>query len=150
MKRKRIAGTAVAGILATLALGAVAAADPTLTLDRTATLAAKGAGVNVSVEVSCEAVKPSEGSGGSRGVFVQVTQAVGDAIASGGGSVDQFDCDGAEQALEVLVTADPNSRPFRKGVAVAKATLSICAGQEPFECQTATDQGEIEIEKKKG
>ncbi len=142
MKGKRIAGTIVAGFLATVVLAATAFAESTLTLDRTATLAGRGAGVNVSVEVSCDPAGQ-----GFKSVFVQVTQAVGDAIASGGGNVDQFDCDGTEQTLDVLVTADPNSRPFRKGVAVAKATLSVCAGQEP--CQNATDQGEIEIKKKK-
>lgn len=149
MKGKRIAGTTVAGILATLALSAVAFAESTLTLDRTAKLAGEGAGINVSVKVSCDPPAQSEGGQGFESVFVQVTQAVGDAIASGGGNLERFDCDGTEQILDVLVTADPNSRPFRKGVAVAKATLSACAGQEPAGCRNATDQGEIEIKKKK-
>lgn len=98
-----------------------------------ATLVARGAAVLVPVEIRCPA--------GSTGFLsVRVTQRAGSRIASGSGSTSDFVCTGATQTVEVLVPAQ--GQAFKKGPAVAEASLFVCG---PFFCEQATDIENIEI-----
>ena len=95
-------------------------------------LVAKGAGVVVPVEVTCE-----EGQTGF--LFVDVAQARGRFVANGGGST-QVACDGTTQLVEVFATAQ--SGAFKRGTAVASAFLSVCGA---FPCQEDRDTEEITL-----
>ncbi len=98
-----------------------------------ATLVARGAAVSVPVEVRCPA--------GSTGFLsVRVTQRAGSRIASGSGSTNDFVCTGATQAVEVLVPAQ--GQAFKKGQAVAEASLFVCG---PMFCGSVNDTENIEL-----
>ena len=98
-----------------------------------ATLVARGAAVLVPVEIRCPA--------GSTGFLsVRVTQRAGSRIASGSGGTTDFVCTGATQTVDVLVHAQ--GQAFKKGPAVAEASLSVCGG---FFCEFVTDTENIDI-----
>jgi len=98
-----------------------------------ATLVAKGAAVSVPVDVTCPA--------GSTGYLsVRVTERAGSRIASGFGSSSVV-CTGAPQTVDVLVTGQ--GQAFKKGPAVAEASLSVCSYF--YFCQFASDTGTIQI-----
>jgi hypothetical protein len=81
-----------------------------------ATLVAKGAGVQVALSGTCDV--------GETGVFgVTVTQAVGTRIAEGSGFV-VVTCTGEPQQVTVLVVADVAGRPFHVGDALVTASLT--------------------------
>ena len=100
-----------------------------------ATLVAKGAAVLVPVEVVCPA--------GSMfaSLSVQVTQRVGNRIASGFG-VAEVVCTGGPQTVNVLVTAE--GQAFKKGPAVAEVSLFAC---NQFGCRSVNEFEEIRIER---
>ena len=98
-----------------------------------ATLVARGAAVLVPVEVNCPA-------GATGFVSVQVTQRAGSRIASGFGGSD-FVCTGTTQTIDVLVHAQ--GQAFKKGPAVADASLSVCT--DFFFCQSVRDTETIRI-----
>ncbi len=98
-----------------------------------ATLVARGAAVLVPVEIRCPA-------GGTGFVTVRVTQRAGSRIASGAGGTSDFVCTGATQTVEVLVPAQ--GQAFKKGPAVAEASLFVCGD---FGCQSVTDTEAIAI-----
>ena len=98
-----------------------------------ATLVARGAAVLVPVEIRCPA-------GATGSLSVEVTQRAGSRIASGFGSTSDFVCTGATQTVEVLVTAQ--GQAFKKGPAVAEASLFVCSN---FFCQFVSDTENIEI-----
>ena len=100
-----------------------------------ATLVARGAAVSVPVEVLC-----SPGSSGF--INASVTQRVGSRIASGFGGTSDFACTGASQTVSVLVTAQ-SGQAFKKGPALAQASLSIC--DFVFQCQSVNDTETIRI-----
>jgi hypothetical protein len=93
---------------------------------------AKGAAVIVPVEVACEA--------GEHGFFdVRLTQARGRHVATGFG-FEEVDCTGTTQVVEVLVSA--NDGAFKKGVAVAEASLFVCG---EFSCDMVEDTEVIRL-----
>jgi hypothetical protein len=100
-------------------------------LESPATLQARGAAVTVPILVVCPA-----------GVIafpqVFVAQRVGGSIASGSGGT-QITCTGTFQTVEV--TAVANLEPFRRGIAVASASMFISG------IGTVSDQREIEIDR---
>jgi len=104
-----------------------------LSLGNTATLDANGAVVFAPLTVACR-------PGASAYLELDVTEAVGDAIASGSTSERIDACTGGRQKLKEAVT--PTQKPFRKGVAFARARLDAC---DPTGCKTLTDQHNIQI-----
>jgi hypothetical protein len=101
-----------------------------------ASLLARGAAVLVSAEVTCDPTTTS------KSLSVQLTQRAGNRIVQGFNSTDAFVCDGTPQTVEVAVSAQ--NRPFRKGAAVAQATLFAC--DEFFNCgNVAADTEEVEV-----
>jgi hypothetical protein len=122
--------------LATLpALPAVSQEAPTVELGDTATLAARGAGLLVTVTVTCPA--DSEFAD----LFVSVSQRRGSRVANGSGFVGNIDCTGEPQEITVPVQAF--GAAFRQGVAFATAELFVC--DPNFECVSVTDTEEITI-----
>lgn len=106
---------------------ATAQAVATVNVVSPATVIAKGAAVDVSVQVSCNGFNSAFGSTGA-GINVQLSERVGNGISSGnGGSFNPADnpitCDGSPQTFQVVVTSF-NAR-FAKGTAVAQAFVSV-------------------------
>ena len=99
-----------------------------------ATLVARGAAVLVPVEIVCPVGSTF------RSVSVRVTQRAGSAIASGASGTDDFACTGSTQVVHVLVPAQGHA--FKKGPAVAEASLFVCS---EFGCQSVSDIEDIEI-----
>jgi hypothetical protein len=122
--------------LATLpALPAVSQqASATVEIGDTATLAARGAGLLVTVTVTCPADTDFAD------LFVSVSQRRGGRVANGGGFVSNIDCTG--EAQEITVPVQAFGAPFRQGVAFATADFSVCG---PEFCQTVSDTEEITI-----
>lgn len=127
-----------AGTLAIPALPAVgshsAALPHVIEIGEPVTLAARGAGVVVPVEVTCP-----EGATGF--VSVRVVERRGNRVSTGFGGTE-VQCTGTAQTVDVLVTADQGA--FKKGTALAEARLSAC---QPFPgaCVDASDVEEISI-----
>jgi hypothetical protein len=86
-----------------------------LTVQSPATLVARGAAVDVPIDVECNTQYAS--------LDVQLTERVGNRIASGYGYV-QVACTGSQQRVLVRLMASGNA--FSKGTAVATANLSGC------------------------
>ena len=121
--------------LATLsALPAVSQQAPVTVELGDATLAARGAGLLVTVTVTCPA------DSDFADLFVNVSQRRGGRVANGGGFVGNIDCTGEPQEVTVPVTAF--GAAFRQGVAFATAELAVCG---PEGCQFVTDTEEITI-----
>lgn len=100
-----------------------------------ATLVAKGAGVDVSVQFEC--------SGASTAfVNVNLTERAGSAIASGYGSTE-VGCTNTSQTVLVLVTAQPG-KAFKKGTAVANGSISACTPDFSV-CGSEQDQRTISL-----
>jgi hypothetical protein len=134
----RIAITITLGVaLATLpAFPAVGQQAPaTVEIGDTATLAARGAGLLVTVTVTCPA------DTAFADLFVSVSQRRGGRVANGSGFVGNLDCTGEPQEITVPVQAF--GAPFRQGVAFATAELFVC--DPNFECVSVTDTEEITI-----
>ena len=125
-------GAALAILPALPAVGQQAPA--TVELGDTATVAARGAGLFVTVTVTCPA------DSDFADLFVNVSQRRGGRVANGGGFVGNIDCTGEPQEITVPVIAF--GAPFRQGVAFATAELFVCG---PEGCQQATDAEAITI-----
>jgi len=113
----------VGGVVAVVVPGspAVAFQSGPLFLDvqaESGTLIARGAAVDVIVDVTCTSPQAF--------VDISLTQRVGSAIASGFGSTT-VGCTGASQRVVVTVTAF-GDKAFRKQAAVATATVSGSVG----------------------
>ncbi|GAB3801125.1 hypothetical protein GCM10027605_17970 [Micromonospora zhanjiangensis] len=143
MSRSRlVALAAVAAGVATAAVAVPAGAAvslqsesppaATLNLGGKARLDANGAVVFTSVSLTC----PRRAEGYLR---VRVTQAVGNAIASGESDTVTVRCTGSEQRFSLSVS--PTQRPFRKGVAFGRAVADVCPGP----CETTVDEHNIQI-----
>ena len=111
----------LAGLSVTGFVGASpASAQVTPTVDITsATLIARGAALEVTYTVTCEA--------GLQGfVSASITQRVGPRIAQGSGGTS-FTCTGSPQTVTVLATAfGGGGAPFRQGTAVTSTVLELC------------------------
>jgi hypothetical protein len=129
MKLRRRAAVAI--VIALLAAGTVALLAPAgpavafssgglfldVQVESPARLVARGAAVDVPLEVTCNAPEPVE-------VFVTVTQRVGKGVAAGSGFAS-FGCTGGGQDVVVRVTANPSGSAFVRGrVAVVEARCS--------------------------
>jgi hypothetical protein len=100
-----------------------------------ARLLARGAAVEVPVEVTCNAT-------GTVDVFVTVTQRSGSGVAQGFG-FEQVGCTGSGEQVTVLVQAT-GDKTFRKGTAVVSAEVSGCNANV---CGSETDSEVIEIQR---
>ena len=102
-------------------------------IDSPATLVAKGAAVDVPVEVTCNAI-------GGASVQVTLTQKAGSGVAQGSGST-QVGCTGAGEQITVLVRAT-GAKAFKKGDAVAAAEIFGCNN---VTCGSETDSEVIQL-----
>ena len=100
-----------------------------------ATVIAKGAGVIVPVDVTCEA-------GATGFVNVEITQSRGRHVANGFGFTEVA-CEGTTQTVEVLVTAQDGA--FKRGSALVEAYLAVCPQDFFSPCQTDRDVEEISL-----
>jgi hypothetical protein len=132
--------TRLGAVLAIAVGGAIAALGPSapalaffsggLFLDVQAesrgTLVARGAAVDVPIEVICNATGPAS-------VSVVLTQRVNGGLAQGHGST-QVGCIGSRQRITIRVTANPTGKAFRAKNAVADSSIFGCnetlCGQE--------------------
>jgi FlaG/FlaF family flagellin (archaellin) len=123
--------------LATLpALPAVSQQAPaTVEIGDTATLAAGGAGLLVTVTVTCPADTEFAD------LFVSVSQRRGSRTANANAFRSGIDCTGEPQEITLAATAF--GATFRQGVAFATAELYVCDPE--FFCYTVTDAEEITI-----
>jgi hypothetical protein len=90
-------------------------------VDSPARLVARGAGVDVTVTVTCSSPLPTSGN-----VSISLTENVGNYQATGGPMQASFDCTGAAQNVEVLVVANPGGKAFVKGTVTAQVSMSAC------------------------
>jgi len=97
-------------------------------IEDSATLVARGAAVDVPVEVTCNAT-------GTVFLRVTVTQRSGGGVASGTGFAEVA-CSGAGQTVIVRVSASPSGRAFKQGTAVVTAEIFGC---RPTICGQETD-----------
>jgi hypothetical protein len=98
-----------------------------------ATLVAKGAAVQVPLEVTCNAT-------GTAFVQVTVTQKAGSGVAQGSGSTS-VGCTGSGEQITVLVRAT-GAKAFKKGDAVATAEIFGCNN---VTCGSETDSEVIQL-----
>ncbi|HJQ01006.1 MAG TPA: hypothetical protein VJ851_05360 [Jatrophihabitans sp.] len=125
MKANRMKAVVLAGGAAVAVLGSSA---PALAFDSgglhlevtplsPATLVARGAAVDVPIDVEC--------NGDFADMHVEVDEQVGGQLATGQTDVS-VTCTGAHETLLVRVTASLGNRPFSKGQAVVTAQLFSC------------------------
>jgi hypothetical protein len=100
-----------------------------------APLVARGAAVDVPLEVTCNAT-------GSVEVFVSVTQKAGSGVAQGFGFAS-FGCTGSGQQVTVRVQAS-GGKTFKQGTAVASAEIFGCNN---VTCGSETDSEVIDLKK---
>ena len=102
-----------------------------------ATLVAKGAGADLTVQIECA---------GARSAFVDVslTERSGSLIASGFGST-QVGCTNQNQTVLVHVTAQ-SGKVFKKGTGIADGFISACTTNFKV-CGSEEDQRTIDIGK---
>ena len=143
--RTKAATALVAALLAALALALLAPAGPAVAfssgglfldvqVEEPARLVARGAAVDVPLELTCNASGPVQ-------VFVTVTQRVGRGIAAGSGFAS-FGCTGGGQDVTVRVTASPTGKTFSRGQAVVEAEVFGC---RPGICGSETDSEVVEL-----
>jgi hypothetical protein len=104
-----------------------------------ATLVARGAAVDVPLEVTCNA-RP-----GTSSVSVTVTQKSGSGVAQGSGFTS-VGCTGSGQQIRVRVQPGGAGKAFKQGTAVASAELFGCS-QNFSVCGTETDSQTISIQR---
>ncbi|HZD02150.1 MAG TPA: hypothetical protein VFA46_18770 [Actinomycetes bacterium] len=146
--RAKVAAAAVAiiagGVLALFATSgpAVAFFSGGLFLDvqveSPATLVAKGAAVDVPLEVTCNASPDAS-------VGVTVTQKAGSGVAQGT-SFTSVGCTGSSQQIRVRVQATSGGKTFKQGTAVASAEIFGCA-RDFSVCGRETDSQVIDIKR---
>jgi hypothetical protein len=138
-----VVGTALAG---GAALALFSPASPALgflsgglhldvTVQSPATLVARGAAIDVPVDVDCNATQNTF-------VNVGVTERVGSQTATGSGSV-QAACNGGHQRLLIRVTA-ASGKAFAKGTAVANANIFGCNNTT---CGSESSSATIQIQR---
>ena len=126
--------------VAVLSIPTLATAATTINVVDQAPLVAKGAGVLVSVEVTCD---PSFGPGSHLFANASLVQRAGNSTTNGfGGINNDINCDGTPQTFQILVTASGNI--FRKGPAIAQASETVCDPSFSF-CEFAQVTEEIQL-----
>jgi len=103
-----------------------------------APLVARGAAVDVPLEVTCNAAP------GTAFVQVSVTQKAGSGVAQGSGSTG-VGCTGSGQQITVRVQAS-GGKAFKQGIAVASAEISGCTANFST-CGNETDSQIIDIKR---
>lgn len=131
--------------LAMLSIPTLATAQTTVAVDVVdpADLVGKGAGVLVSIEVTCG--PPFLPTGNHMFGSVSLFQRTGSGVNQGSGSTsDTIDCNLMPQTFQILVISSFN-RVFKKGSAAAQAFATVC---DPVfvVCQTAQDAEEIRLQ----
>ena len=101
-----------------------------------ASLVARGAAVDVPLEVTCNA-RP-----GTTDLFVSVSQKAGSGVAQGFGSTS-VGCTGSGQQITVRVQAS-GGKTFKQGTAVANAEVFGCNN---VTCGSETDSQVIQLQK---
>jgi hypothetical protein len=145
MLRTKVAAAVVA-ILAGALLALFAATGPAVAffsgglfldvqVESPATLVARGAVVDVPVELTCNA-------GGRASLFVTVTQKSGSGVAEGATLLEPF-CTGSGQELLIRVEAS-GGKTFKQGIAVATAEVQGCNFRT---CGRETDTETIDIQR---
>jgi hypothetical protein len=104
-------------------------------VEEPAHLVARGAGVDVPLEITCGGVR------GTVFVFVTVTQRVSKGVAFGDGS-GEFACTGGGQDVTVRVTADPSGKAFIRANAVIEAEIFGCGTRI---CGSETDSETVRL-----
>jgi hypothetical protein len=133
MKRRKLMHKHIRLIQA-FALGISVLSIPTLAVATTATvvdpgvLVAKGAGVRIAVEVTCDFEE-----GVSVFVGANLTQRVGNSVTIGFGSTGTrvpITCDNTPLIVEVIVTVDAfqpgGGRAFKNGPAIVRVFADVC------------------------
>ncbi|HLL67862.1 MAG TPA: hypothetical protein VK453_19420 [Micromonosporaceae bacterium] len=142
-KMSMLAGAAIAmGGVAAFALPAGAAVSlqsesppvSAVELGGQARIDANGAVVFAPITVVCR-------PGTYVSLTVSVTQAAGNAIASGTTYREVTGCTGAPQGLSISVT--PTQRPFQRGIAFGRAELNVCTNSGG--CTTVADEHNIRL-----
>jgi hypothetical protein len=143
--RAKLAVGALVAILAGASFALFAPAGPAvafssggLFLDvqvQSATLVSRGAAVDVTLEVTCNAT-------GSAFVDVSVTQKSGSGVAQGFGSTS-VGCTGSGEQIVVRVRAS-GAKTFKQGTAVVSAEIFGCNN---VTCVSETDSEVIQIQK---
>jgi hypothetical protein len=100
-----------------------------------ASLVAKGAAVDVPLEVTCNAI-------GTAFVDANVTQKAGSGVAQGFGSAE-IGCTGSGQQITIRVLAS-GGKTFKQGVAVATAQIFGCNNTT---CGSESDSETIDIKR---
>lgn len=144
MKLRALAVTAAAIVVGTAlavlgpASPAVGFFSPPLFLDvriePTATLVARGAAVEVRLEVTCS------GAVNQPYVYVSLAQRAGSETATGS-VYTQVPCTSQRETVLVQVMADPG-KAFKKGTAVASAEIFACSY---YVCGSENDQATISL-----
>jgi hypothetical protein len=101
-----------------------------------ARLVARGAAVDVPLEVTCNAI-------GTASVNVSVTQKAGSGVAQGFGFTE-VGCTGSGQQVTIRVQATSGEKAFKQGIAVATAQIFGCNNTT---CGSETDSETIDITK---
>jgi hypothetical protein len=143
--RAKLAAAAVVAIIAGASFALFAPSGPAvafssggLFLDvqvESATLVSRGAAVDVTLEVTCNAT-------GTAFVDVSVTQKSGSGVAQGFGST-QVGCTGSGQQIIVRVRAF-GAKAFKQGTAVVSAEIFGCNN---VTCGSETDSEVIQLQK---
>jgi hypothetical protein len=144
--RTRAAAVVVA-ILAGVVLALFAASGPAVAffsgglfldvqVESPATLVARGAAVDVPLEITCNAA-------GQAFVQVTVTQRSGSGVAQGTGSTT-VGCTGSGQRIVVRVFATSGGKTFKQGTAVVTAQIFGCRQDV---CGSETDSETITIQR---
>ncbi len=100
-----------------------------------ATLVAKGAGVNVTVQIECAGARTAD-------VYVNLTERSGSQVAQGFGYTE-VGCTNANQTILVPVTAN-SGKVFKKGSAIADGYIFACTSNFSF-CGSEQDHRTIQI-----
>jgi len=136
---------AVVAILAGALLALFATAGPAVAffsgglfldvqVESPARLVARGAAVDVPLEVTCNAI-------GTASVNVSVTQKAGSGVAQGFGFTE-VGCTGSGQQITIRVQATSGGKTFKQGIAVATAQIFGCNNTT---CGSETDSETIDI-----
>jgi hypothetical protein len=121
-----------------------------VTVNSPARLVAGGAGVDVSITVTCSGPVPAGWN-----VSINLSEQVGTDLATGssfGASGATFpgpvNCTGAAQNADVLVIANPGGKAFVKGSATAQVAVSACeTNAYNGECVGAQPEATIKVRK---
>jgi hypothetical protein len=143
--RKRAAVALTVALLAAGSFAVLAPAGPAVAfssgglfldvqVEEPAHLVARGAAVDVPLEITCNARGTVE-------VYVNVTQRVSKGVAAGFGYAN-FACTGGGQDVTVRITASPSGKAFIRGNAVIDAQIFGCGTRI---CGSETDSETVPL-----